>query len=55
MDLFTYDPALPELPMLRGLRLEGGEPLPPLRIDWAAYVIRLAQVMAKQEGRPSAA
>jgi hypothetical protein len=55
MDLMTYDPTLPELPLLRGLRLDGGEPLPPLRIDWAAYVIRLAQVMAGREDRSSAA
>ncbi len=55
MDLFTYDPALPDLPLLRGLRVGGGEPLPPLRIDWAAYVIRLAQVMASREDRSSAA
>ena len=46
MDLTTYDPPLPELPLLRRIRLEGGEPPP--RFDWAAYVIRLAQVMAGQ-------
>ncbi|MBP1806116.1 hypothetical protein [Rubellimicrobium aerolatum] len=50
MDFLTYDPALPELPLLRGLRLagDGGEPPPP-RIDWAALVIRLAQVVAERD------
>ncbi len=46
MDLLNYDPSLPELPLLRGLRLEDDKP-PPRRFDWAAYVIRLAQVMAE--------
>lgn len=55
MDLTTYEPPLPELPLLRGLRLGGGERLPSLRIDWAAYVIRLAQVMAERQDRSSAA
>lgn len=49
MDVLTYDPPLPELPLLRGLRLGPGEgPLP--RFDWATYVIRLAQALAGPEG-----
>ena len=54
MDLLIYDPPLPELPLLRGLRLGGGEgPVP--RFDWAGYVIRLAQAVALREGgRPIA-
>jgi hypothetical protein len=49
MDLLLYDPPLPELPLLRGLRVTGnGETLP--RFDWAAYVIRLAKAVAQREG-----
>lgn len=56
MDLVTYDPALPELPLLRGLRLPRGEgAVPPVRFDWAAYVIRLAQVVAERRVGPDAA
>lgn len=51
MDLTTYDPALPELPLLRGLRLPDGELASPLRFDWASYVIRLAKVMAEPQDR----
>ncbi len=54
MDLTTYDPALPELPLLRGLRLATGETPAPPRFDWARYVIRLAQVMAERQDRPAA-
>lgn len=54
MDLMLYDPSLPELPLLGGLRpqdREGEEP----RFDWADYVIRLAQAVAgHQRGRPTA-
>ena len=48
MDLVHYDPPLPELPLLRGLRLRGVDAPPPPRFDWAAYVIRLAQAVAGQ-------
>ena len=48
MDLVHYDPPLPELPLLRGLRLPGLD-APPPRFDWAAYVIRLAQAVAGQD------
>jgi hypothetical protein len=54
MDLLTFDPALPELPLLRGLRLAPGEVEPLPRFDWAGYVIRLAQAVAERRG-PSAA
>jgi hypothetical protein len=47
MDMIHYDPPLPELPLLRGLHLTGGAPRPP-RVDWASFVIRLAQVMAER-------
>lgn len=50
MDLVTYDPPLPELPLLRGLRLGPGPCDPAPGIDWAAYVIRLARAMAEGEG-----
>ena len=50
MDLVTYDPAIPELPLLRGLRLE---PVGPERFDWASYVIRLARAVAGQSGGPT--
>lgn len=53
MDVLTYDPALPELPLLRGLRLAHGEVPAPPRFDWAAHVIRLAQVMAERQDRPA--
>ncbi|WP_210528883.1 hypothetical protein [Rubellimicrobium arenae] len=49
MDLMTYDPALPELPLLRGLRLPGNG-TPPPRFDWADYVIRLAKAVAERSG-----
>ncbi len=52
MDVLTYDPALPELPLLRGLRLASESPAPP-RFDWAGYVIRLAQVVAERQERPA--
>jgi hypothetical protein len=52
MDLATYDPMLPELPLLRGLRLGPGDRPAAPRIDWAAYVIRLAQAMADPKGGP---
>ena len=48
MDLVHYDPPLPELPLLRGLALGGGEEPAP-RFDWAACVIRLAQAVAERE------
>jgi hypothetical protein len=52
MDLVHYDPPLPDLPLLRGLRLPGRD-MPPLpRFDWAAYVIRLAQAVAGQDDAP---
>jgi hypothetical protein len=50
MDVLIYDPPLPELPLLRGLHLEGSA-APPPRIDWAGFVIRLAQVMAERQDR----
>jgi hypothetical protein len=54
MDLVHYDPPLPELPLLRGLSLAGGEEPAP-RFDWAGYVIRLAQAVAERErGQPIA-
>ena len=54
MDLLIYDPPLPELPLLRGLRVAAGE-APAPRFDWAGYVIRLAKAMAEREGgRPAA-
>ncbi len=53
MDLTTYDPALPDLPLLRGLRLAVGETPAPPRFDWGAYVIRLAQVLAERQDRPA--
>ena len=54
MDLLLYDPPLPELPLMRGLRaLAHGETSP--RFDWADYVIRLAKAVAEREGgRPIA-
>jgi len=53
MDLLTYDPALPELPLLRGLRLPAREGAAlPARFDWATYVIRLAQAVAEREAHP---
>ncbi|WP_176559235.1 hypothetical protein [Rubellimicrobium roseum] len=56
MDLVTYDPALPELPLLRGLRLPSSDgAVPPARFDWAGYVIRLAQVVAERRASPDAA
>ena len=49
MDLLIYEPPLPELPLLRGLRVTAdGEPVP--RFDWAGYMIRLAQAVAQREG-----
>lgn len=52
MDLLLYDPPLPELPLLRGLRPEAGEGPSP-RFDWAGYVIRLARAVAERErGNP---
>ena len=45
MDVLTYDPPLPEVPLLRGLRLGEGEGPPP-GFDWGTYVIRLAQALA---------
>ena len=45
--MIHYDPPLPELPLLRGLHLTGGAPRPP-RVDWASFVIRLAQVIAER-------
>jgi hypothetical protein len=54
MDLLLYDPPLPELPLLRGLRAAAGQDPAP-RFDWAGYVIRLAQAVAEREdGRPIA-
>jgi hypothetical protein len=55
MDLVHYDPPLPELPLLRGLRLPGMEPFsPPPRFDWASYVIRLAKAVAERNpGTPT--
>jgi hypothetical protein len=53
MDVLTYDPALPELPLLRGLRLVTGDTPAPPRFDWGAYVIRLAQVVAERQDRPT--
>jgi hypothetical protein len=52
MDLFIYEPPLPELPLLRGLRMGPGDRPAAPRIDWAAYVIRLAQAMADPRGGP---
>jgi hypothetical protein len=52
MDLVSYDPALPELPLLNALRLGPGDGPAAPRIDWAAYVIRLAQAMASPRGGP---
>jgi hypothetical protein len=52
MDLTTYDPALAEVPLLRGLPLPARE-APPPRFDWAGYVIRLAQVLAERQERPA--
>ena len=47
MDLVHYDASLPELPLLRGIRLTGAQDTdPPTRIDWADYVIRLAKAVA---------
>jgi hypothetical protein len=51
MDLLTYDPPLPELPLLRGLRLGRDGDLAPPRFDWASYVIRLARAVAEGDGR----
>ena len=55
MDLLIYDPPLPELPLLRGLRATAaGEAL---RFDWASFVIRLAQAVAERReggGHPAA-
>lgn len=51
MDVLTYDPALPELPLLRGLRLVTGDTPAPPRFDWAGHVIRLAQVIAERQER----
>ncbi len=49
MDLLHYDPPLPELPLMRGLRaMLGQDPAP--RFDWAGYVIRLAKAVAEREG-----
>jgi hypothetical protein len=53
MDLTTYDPALAEVPLLRGLPPPSREAPPPLRFDWAGYVIRLAQVLAERQERPA--
>lgn len=50
MDLTTYEPALPELPLLRGLRFGDDAALRP-RFDWASYVIRLAKAVAERDGR----
>jgi hypothetical protein len=48
MDLLIYDPPLPELPLLRGLRATAaGEAL---RFDWASFVIRLAKAVAERRG-----
>ena len=47
MDVLTYDPTIPELPLLRSLRLAPGNAPPLPRFDWGAYVIRLAQAMAE--------
>ncbi len=51
MDVLTYDPQLPELPLLRGLRLGPGEGPASSRFDWAGYVIRLAQATARGSRR----
>jgi hypothetical protein len=48
MDLVHYDPALPDLPLLRGLRAEL-EDQPAPRFDWAGYVIRLARAVAERD------
>jgi hypothetical protein len=48
MDLVNYDPPLPDLPLLRKFARRDEEPAP--RFDWAAYVIRLAKVVAEREG-----
>ena len=54
MDLLLYETHLPERPLLRGLRPEAGT-APTPRFDWASYVIRLAQAVARREGgRPAA-
>ena len=54
MDVLTYDPMIPELPLLRGLRLAPGEAPAPARFDWGSYVIRLAQAMAgPRDGAPT--
>lgn len=52
MDLLIYDPPLPELPLLRGLRREPREDDLP-RFDWASFVIRLARAVAERRHPPS--
>lgn len=57
MDLVTYDPPLPALPLLGGLDLAPPPGAP--SGDWAAYVIRLARALAEggassPEGRGAA-
>ena len=51
MDVLNYDPPIPELPLLRGLRLGAGEGPAQPRFDWGAYVIRLAQATARGSRR----
>jgi len=52
MDLLLYDPPLPELPLLRGLRRQTGQDGLP-RFDWASFVIRLAQAVAERGHPPT--
>ncbi len=51
MDLLTYDPPLPELPLLGRLDL-APPPAGAPSVDWAAHVIRLARALAEGVGAP---